>query len=85
MRMVLEQMQMAERELPRLDAALNRVEPGTMVPILRSLRLNSLAQVDNLETLKRVVHGVERALKAPTEPNPEPRLEAAATLCLSMT
>ncbi len=52
MRMVLEQMQMAERELRRLDAALNRVEPGTLVPILRSLRLNSLAQVDNLETLK---------------------------------
>ena len=60
-RMVLEQMQMAERELRRLDAALNRVEPGTLVSILRSLRLNSLAQVDNLETLKRVVQGVERA------------------------
>jgi len=61
MRMVLEQMQMAERELRRLDAALNRVEPGTLVLILRSLRLNSLAQVDGLETLKNVVLEVERA------------------------
>jgi hypothetical protein len=64
MRIVLEQMQMAERELRRLDAALNRVEPGTLVPILRSLRLNSLAQVDNLETLQRVVHEVERAAES---------------------
>ncbi|MGA9305877.1 MAG: Rad52/Rad22 family DNA repair protein [Candidatus Sulfotelmatobacter sp.] len=64
MRMVLEQMQMAERELRRLDAALNRVEPGTLVSILRSLRLNSLAQVDNLEALKRVVQGVERAAES---------------------
>ena len=64
MRMVLEQMQVAERELRRLDAALNRVEPGTLVSILRSLRLNSLAQVDNLETLKRVVQGVERAAES---------------------
>ena len=61
MRNVLEQMQMAERELRRLDAALNRVEPGTLVPILRSLRLNSLDQVDGLETLKNVVLEVERA------------------------
>ena len=61
MRIVLEQMQMAERELRRLDAALNRVEPGTLVPILRSLRLNSLDQVDGLETLKNVVLEVERA------------------------
>ena len=64
MRMVLEQMQVAERELRRLDAALNRVEPGTLVSILRSLRLNSLAQVDNLETLKRVVQRVERAAES---------------------
>ncbi len=70
MRMVLEQMQMAERELRRLDAALNRVEPGTLVSILRSFRLNSLAQVDNLETLKTVVQGVEKRLKAHAEPAP---------------
>jgi len=61
LRKVLEQMQAAERGLRRLDAALNRVGPETLVPILRSLRLNSLDQVDSLETLKRVVLEVERA------------------------
>ena len=54
-------MQAAERGLRRLDAALNRVEPGTLVPILGSLRLNSLDQVDCLESLKRVVLELERA------------------------
>ena len=65
LRRVLEQMQVAERELRRLDAALNRVEPGTLVRILRCLRLNSLEQVDSLDTLKRVVIEVERAESAP--------------------
>src|SRR6266567_6710065 len=51
LRKVLAQMQSAERGLRRLEAALNRVGPETVVPILRSLRLNSLAHVDNLETL----------------------------------
>ena len=61
LRKVLAQMQSAERGLRRLEAASNRVGSQALVPILRSLRLNSLAQVDNLETLKRVVHEVERA------------------------
>jgi hypothetical protein len=65
LRRVLEQMQVAERELRRLDAALNRVEPGTLVRILRYLRLHSLEQVDSLDTLKRVVIEVERAESAP--------------------
>ncbi|HEY6770203.1 MAG TPA: hypothetical protein VI386_36135 [Candidatus Sulfotelmatobacter sp.] len=60
LRKVLEQMQAAERGLQRLEAALSRVGPETLVPILRSLRLNSLDQVDNLESLKRVVLEVER-------------------------
>ena len=60
LRRVLNQMHAAEAELRRLDAALNKVEPGTLVPILRSLRLYSLDQVDSLETLKRVVLEVER-------------------------
>jgi hypothetical protein len=64
LRKVLAQMQSAERGLRRLEAALNRVGPEALVPILRSLRLNSLAQVDNLETLKRVVHEVERAAES---------------------
>jgi hypothetical protein len=65
LRRVLEQMQVAERELRRLDAALNRVEPGTLVRILRYLRLHSLEQVDSLDTLQRVVIEVERAESAP--------------------
>lgn len=64
LRKVLEQMQAAERGLRRLDAALNSVEPGTLVPILRSLRLNSIDQVDSLETLKRVVLEAERVAKS---------------------
>ena len=63
LRKVLAQMQAAERGLRRLEAALDRVGPETLVPILRSLRLNSLDQVDCLETLKTVVLEVERAAK----------------------
>lgn len=58
---VLEHMQAGERGLKRLEAALNRVGPETLVPILRSLRLNSLDQVDSLDSLKRIVLEVERA------------------------
>jgi len=64
LRKVLAQMQSAERGLRRLEAALNRVGPEALGPILRSLQLNSLVQVDNLETLKRVVHEVERAAES---------------------
>src|SRR5438034_4311723 len=45
LRKVLQRMQAAERGLGRLEAALNRVGPETLVPILRSLRLHSLDQV----------------------------------------
>jgi hypothetical protein len=61
LRKVLRQMQSAERGLRRLEAALDRVGPETLVPILRSLRLNALAQVDNLDDLKKIVLAVERA------------------------
>jgi hypothetical protein len=60
LRKVLAQMQAAERGLRRLDAALNRVGPETLVPILRSLHLTSLNQVDCLESLKKVVLEAER-------------------------
>jgi len=60
LRKVLAQMQGAERGLRRLEAALDRVGPETLVPILRSLRLNSLNQVDSLESLKQVVLEIER-------------------------
>jgi hypothetical protein len=61
LRKVLAQMQSAERGLRRLEAALNRVGPEALVPTLRSLRLNSLEQVDSLESLKNVVYAAEAA------------------------
>ena len=61
LRKVLKQMQVAEQEVRRLDASLNGVEPGTLASILRSLRLNSLDQVESLDTLRKVVLEVERA------------------------
>ena len=60
---VLAQMQSAERGLRRLEAALNRVRPEAVVPTLRSLRLNSLEQVDCLESLKKVVLAAEEAAR----------------------
>jgi hypothetical protein len=62
LRKVLAQMQAAERGLRRLEAALDRVGPEALVPILRSLRLHSLHQVNSLETLRRVVLEVERVV-----------------------
>ena len=61
LRKVLEHMQAAERGLRRLEATLNRVAPETLVPILRSLRVDTVAQVDNLDDLKRIVLAVEQA------------------------
>jgi len=61
LRKVLEQMKSAERGLRRWDVVLNRVGPETLVPVFRSLRLDSLAQVDSLETLKKVVLAAEQA------------------------
>jgi hypothetical protein len=64
LRKVLAQMQSAERGLRRLEAALDRVGPETLVPILHSLRLNALAQVDNLDDLKKIVLAVEKAAES---------------------
>ncbi len=64
LRKVLAQMKAAERGLRRLEAALDKVGPEALVPILRSLRLSSLHQVDCLESLKKVVLEVERAPSA---------------------
>jgi hypothetical protein len=58
---VLAQMQSAERGLRRLEADLNRVDPEAVVPTLRSLRLNSLEQIDCIESLKKVVLAAEEA------------------------
>ena len=61
LRKVLAQMQAGERGLRRLKAALDRIGPETLVPILRSLRLHSLNHVDCLESLQKVVLEAERA------------------------
>jgi len=63
-RKVLEQMQSAERGLGRLQAALEKSGPAALKPVLQSLKLRSLDQVDSLEMLKRVVLAVEAAVSA---------------------
>ena len=60
---VLEHMRSAERGLRRLEAALDRIGPEALVPILRTIGLTSLERVDNLETLKRIVLEIEAAAK----------------------
>jgi hypothetical protein len=58
---VLAHMQAAERGLRRLDAALERVGPGPLTQILRSLKLQSIDRVDNLQTLREIVLALEAA------------------------
>jgi hypothetical protein len=64
LRKVLEHMRAGERGLRRLDAALEKSGPEILLPILRSLRLNSIDQVDSLDSLKRVVLEVERVAES---------------------
>lgn len=54
-------MQAAERGLRRLDLALGKVGGKALHPILQSLQLTSLNQVDDLETLRKVVLAAEQA------------------------
>ena len=58
---MLAHMQAAERGLRQLDAALDRTGGEALYPILQSLQLTSLDQVDNLETLRSVVLAAEQA------------------------
>jgi hypothetical protein len=58
---VLVHMQAAERGFRRLDAALGRVEPEPLTQILNSVKLQSLTQLDNLQTLHQVVLALEAA------------------------
>jgi hypothetical protein len=58
---VLAHMQAAERGFRRLDAALDRVGPESSTRILRSLKLQSIDRVDNLQTLHEVVIALEAA------------------------
>jgi len=58
---VLAHMQAAERGFRRLDAALDRVGPEPLPQILRSLKLQSVDRVDNLQTLHDIVLALEAA------------------------
>jgi len=56
---VLTHMQAAERGFRRLDAALARVGPESSTQILRSLKLQSIDRVDNLQALHEIVLALE--------------------------
>ena len=58
---VLAHMQAAERGFRRLEAALDRVGPEPLSQILRSLKLQSVDRVDNLQTLHEIVLALEAA------------------------
>ena len=58
---VLAHMQASERGFRRLDAALARVGPEPLQQILRSLKLQSVDRVDNLQTLHQIVLALETA------------------------
>ena len=63
---VLAHMQAAERGFRRLDAALDRVGPEAPTQILRSLKLQSIDRVDNLQTLREIVLALEAAAQGTT-------------------
>jgi hypothetical protein len=63
---VLVHMQAAERGFRRLDAALDRVRPEPLQQILNSMKLQSLTQVDNLQTLHQIVLALEGAAQGST-------------------
>jgi hypothetical protein len=54
-------MQAAERGFRRLDAALCSVGPEALTKILRSLKVQSIDVVDNLQTLREIVLALEAA------------------------
>jgi hypothetical protein len=58
---VLEHMRSAERGLKRLEAALDKLGPAALVPVLKEHRLTSIERVDNLELLKQIVLELERS------------------------
>ena len=53
-------MRSAERGLRRLEAALDKLGTEALTPVLKANQLTSIARIDNLDTLKRVVLELER-------------------------
>jgi hypothetical protein len=68
---VLAHMQAAERGLRRAEAARDTAGPAAFAGVLGSLRLSSLAQVDNLKTLHEIVVTLEAAVSPNRSPNSE--------------
>jgi hypothetical protein len=58
---VLEHMRAAERGLRRLEAALDKLGPEALIPVLNKQRITSIQRVDNLEMLKQIVLELERS------------------------
>jgi len=58
---VLAHMQAAERGFRRLDTANDRVGPELLTQILRSMKVQSIDRVDNLQTLHQIVLALEAA------------------------
>jgi hypothetical protein len=58
---VLEHMRSAERGLRRLEAALDKLGPEALIPVLKQHRLTSIERIDNLELLKRIMLELEGA------------------------
>jgi hypothetical protein len=56
---VLADMQAAERGLRRLDSAIDKAGTESLAAVLRSLNVKSFGQVDNLETLQKIVLALE--------------------------
>lgn len=59
---VLAHMKAAQRGLLRLDSAVNTLGSGALERVLRELQLDSLAKVNDLATLKRLVEALEAAV-----------------------
>jgi hypothetical protein len=64
---VLAHMQAAESGFRRLDAAVENVGPEALTRILRSLNLQSIDLVDNLQTLREIVFALEGAAQEEVE------------------
>jgi hypothetical protein len=59
-------LQAAERGFRRLDAALERVGPEALTQALRSLKLQSIDQLDDLQTLREIVLAIEGTAQGTT-------------------
>jgi hypothetical protein len=57
---ILAEMQTAEREVTRLETARQAISDEDLSPILQSLNLKSLDQVDNLDVMRKLSLALEQ-------------------------